>query len=214
MLPSWVSSCEIDGQIVYLDVLANRYSRLDMASGSLVARDEVDKLRPELKEIIARRGWLGDVMTARSSACLVQKPEREHFAECDQGDLAARHLTAAFGALARARLAIARRSFDALLWRVQENNAFARQIARPVARRSDLVMAFEYAERMVIRKNRCLLRSIALQHLLARRGCESTLVFGVRLHPFQAHCWLQEEELVLNDTMEHVGAFKIIRAIK
>src|SRR3546814_2824721 len=62
-------------------------------------------------------------------------------------------------------------------------------------------------------KDRCLQRSIALQHLLARNGFESSLVFGVRLNPFHAHCWLQNGDLILNDTLEVVGPFKALRAV-
>jgi hypothetical protein len=36
------------------------------------------------------------------------------------------------------------------------------------------------------------------------------VVFGVIADPFQAHCWLQEGNVVLNDDLERVGKYKPI----
>jgi len=51
---------------------------------------------------------------------------------------------------------------------------------------------------------RCLPRSLALFDFLARRACPAQLVFGVRTHPFEAHCWVQAGNIVLNDTLSRV----------
>lgn len=45
----------------------------------------------------------------------------------------------------------------------------------------------------------CLSDSLALSHLLERREAPFALVFGVKLHPFAAHCWVQVGDCVLND---------------
>lgn len=58
----------------------------------------------------------------------------------------------------------------------------------------------------------CLLDSLALDSLLARRGLSATLVFGVCPTPFSAHCWLQTSELILNDSFDHVSRFTPIYA--
>jgi hypothetical protein len=50
----------------------------------------------------------------------------------------------------------------------------------------------------------CLSDSIALLDLLARRGLAADLVFGVKLNPFAAHCWVQAGDVVLNETVECV----------
>jgi len=56
----------------------------------------------------------------------------------------------------------------------------------------------------------CLPDSLALHALLCRRGLASTLVIGVRLDPFMAHCWLQAGGIVLNDTCDHVSPYRPI----
>lgn len=50
---------------------------------------------------------------------------------------------------------------------------------------------------------RCLPHSLALVHFLERRNCTAQLIFGVRTHPFEAHCWVQKDDIVLNDTLDH-----------
>ena len=40
------------------------------------------------------------------------------------------------------------------------------------------------------------------------------MIVGVRLHPFSAHCWLQVDDIVLNDTLEGIAPYTVIRGIK
>jgi hypothetical protein len=38
-------------------------------------------------------------------------------------------------------------------------------------------------------------------------------VFGVRTWPFHAHCWLQVEDVVLDDHHERIGAYTPLMAL-
>jgi hypothetical protein len=53
----------------------------------------------------------------------------------------------------------------------------------------------------------CLFDSLALIEFLAQHGLYPTWVFGVTSDPFMAHCWVQEGDTLLNDTVAHVGQF-------
>lgn len=53
----------------------------------------------------------------------------------------------------------------------------------------------------------CLVRSALLVRFLRRRGLGADWVFGVRLWPFMAHCWVQLDDLCLNDDVERLAAF-------
>ena len=59
----------------------------------------------------------------------------------------------------------------------------------------------------------CLPDSLALHHLLTSRGMSASLVIGVRLNPFGAHCWVQASDTVLNDTCDTVSGFTPILVI-
>ncbi|WP_164513656.1 lasso peptide biosynthesis B2 protein [Sphingomonas koreensis] len=51
---------------------------------------------------------------------------------------------------------------------------------------------------------RCLPNSLLLLELLALNGLGARWVFGVRTFPFEAHCWVEHDGVILNDTLDHV----------
>lgn len=59
----------------------------------------------------------------------------------------------------------------------------------------------------------CLMRSLAQRLYLARRGFSTAWVFGVRTWPFEAHCWLQAGEVVLDDSLAHARGFTPILVV-
>lgn len=60
---------------------------------------------------------------------------------------------------------------------------------------------------------KCLVRSFLLLKSLRRQGLDATWVFGVRTWPFHAHCWLQVEDVVLDDHHERIGAYTPLMAL-
>lgn len=59
----------------------------------------------------------------------------------------------------------------------------------------------------------CLFQSWLLLAFLQRAGLDATWVFGVRLRPFAAHCWLQTEDMALTDAPEALLSYRPILAI-
>lgn len=53
----------------------------------------------------------------------------------------------------------------------------------------------------------CLVRSALLMSYLRRCGLSASWVFGVRLWPFSAHCWVQLDAVCLNDDVERLAAY-------
>ncbi|WP_409020563.1 lasso peptide biosynthesis B2 protein [Brevundimonas vesicularis] len=53
----------------------------------------------------------------------------------------------------------------------------------------------------------CLVRSALLMRFLQQRGLEADWVFGVRLWPFTAHCWVQLDGVCLNDDVERLISY-------
>lgn len=58
----------------------------------------------------------------------------------------------------------------------------------------------------------CLFDSLALLEFLGSHRLLPTLVFGVKMDPWGAHCWLQDGDVVVNDTVEYVRDFAPIMA--
>jgi hypothetical protein len=215
MLPQWVSSCRIDDYVVFLDARRNRYLALGHAAAAPLLAGDVAGLSPRIREKIRKFGWLAtapQAMPTRVAGPLpvIEPPRRELpviRAEAVPLSLAAR----VAGALVKTRIDLATRSFQGNLDRVAARNRSTSASAGPCDM-TGTIAAFSRGERMLAAQT-CLLRSLALHRLLARDGHASTLVFGVKLHPFEAHCWLQHGDAVLNDTVEQVGLFVPIRSI-
>jgi hypothetical protein len=62
-------------------------------------------------------------------------------------------------------------------------------------------------------KDACLLESLSLLTALGSYRLHAHWVFGVRTEPFFAHCWLQELDCVLNDSVDHVRQFTPIMVV-
>lgn len=54
---------------------------------------------------------------------------------------------------------------------------------------------------------RCLPASLITAVFLARRGVTTQIVFGVRSYPFEAHCWVEHDGVVVDDDLDKVCAF-------
>jgi hypothetical protein len=91
--------------------------------------------------------------------------------------------------------------------------ANAEPAGKPVNRPADLQKAvalawsFERLRPWLPGSGRCLPSSLLLLQFLRLHGIEAQWVFGVRTYPFEAHCWIEKDGVVLNDFIEHVRWF-------
>ncbi|HEX8300026.1 lasso peptide biosynthesis B2 protein [Sphingomonas sp.] len=76
----------------------------------------------------------------------------------------------------------------------------------------DCAQRFANARRWCPMKRNCLLDSLALDRWMEHpRNAE--IVFGVVAKPFEAHCWVQSEATVLNDSYDRVSRFEPILTV-
>jgi len=68
-------------------------------------------------------------------------------------------------------------------------------------------LRFRHARALVPIGPTCLQDSLALRDWLGSRQASAAIVFGVKLDPFAAHCWVQSENTVLNDAPDKVREF-------
>ncbi len=110
-----------------------------------------------------------------------------------------------------------------LRWRRLENVVDI--VARRRARRSgaqdignldslrELVRVFDALRPIFPRPYLCLYDSLALLAFLASYDRFPRWVFGVRMDPFNAHCWVQAGEVVLNETVDEVRSYTPIMVV-
>ena len=106
--------------------------------------------------------------------------------------------------LVRAKRDLARLPLAQLL----EPFAVPRALTEPTtARCVAQACAVAGARDLIPQKRHCLTDSLALLRLLAKRELAATLVFGAKLDPFAAHCWVQAKGMLLNDHRDTVERF-------
>ena len=75
------------------------------------------------------------------------------------------------------------------------------------------MQVFDLLEPLAPFQGECLYRAFLLLAYLRLEGRDASWVFGVRTYPFQAHCWLQVGDILLNDAVERVCAYTPIFAV-
>ena len=78
---------------------------------------------------------------------------------------------------------------------------------------TDLFEIFRTLRPYYIRPYLCMFDSLALLHFLARYGVYPQWVYGVKLQPWGAHCWVQAGDLVVNDLVDNVRDYIPIMSI-
>ena len=195
----------VDGDPIFLDLAADLYFELDPP-----LRAAFDRLRNgngTLPQTVAA-GLLEAGIVRQSPASAPLGPASPYIPE---DSLAGKELRAEAGwtdlpevafLLVRTRLAIRCGGLGRLAAaRAPRALPADEQRARTLARR------FEAARRRIPLARHCLTDSLALLHFLRRRSLSADLLFGVKRHPFAAHCWLQDRRMVLNDDSETARGF-------
>lgn len=192
--------CNCDGQFVFLDLAADRYFRLSPSRNRdfyLQWHDEVGS------------GWHQPPALPRPSDWVL--PRRTSGA-IGEGAFRLQGVAAAIWTQRRVERRLADRRFREVLLELRTILTESRRslVAPDVDR---VIRSFEQARLLRTAADRCLPRSIALSLRLAALGVRTHVVLGVRLEPFAAHCWTQQHDVVLNDSIEEVQRYAPILVI-
>jgi hypothetical protein len=128
----------------------------------------------------------------------------------------ARAVVAFLGASLFAKLVLRFYSLERVVRRVRDRKAAHATKSLPfdVARARRLVDIFARLRVFLFsHREKCLQDSLALLEFLARYDLFPSWVFAVRARPFVAHCWVQHEGFVFNDTAEHVSGYTPIMVV-
>jgi transglutaminase superfamily protein len=125
-------------------------------------------------------------------------------------DLFCRFVSAAV----RARLLLKYRSFEGVIGRVRHRVRRPSAIDIADSRLLNLLAGFATLRPFFFAaKDACLFDALSLGEFLAGYGVYPEWVFGVQSRPFAAHCWLQLDGVVLNDTVDHVRRYTPIMIV-
>ncbi len=206
VVPDHLAYCFAAGRPIFLDTVRARYFTIHETLGeafSAVVRDGAGAGRPDQVETLIRRGLLKP--NGRRAPRLSVVPARRELAPAPRGGSSLNDAIGAASAIWSTSRRLRREPFAKILSQLQaDQEALPRSEADRV-----LVLAGRFLRHraLVPVRSVCLLDSLALRRFMRRRGGHADLVFGVIASPFAAHCWLQCEDLVLNDRLERIEAF-------
>lgn len=221
-----VHFCSAGETVVFLDLKNDRYSRIDgdsaAAFGALVNDPKASSMSStELDEIVERRllttdASVGKAVVSTEVDCVTQRLIQSHaqsHAEYARS-IAPRDVWRFVAACMTAWLKLRLRNIETIVASVEarkQRSAHLGALRLDEARR--LVAIFSRLRSLFPANYVCLLDSLALVEFLALYDVFPMLVFGVRLDPWAAHCWVQEREFLFNDDVEAVADFVPIMAI-
>jgi hypothetical protein len=97
--------------------------------------------------------------------------------------------------------------------RIERRRKFSDVVAFDFGQATQPVRAFTTLRPFIPRNYLCLFDSLALLDFLAEYRLFPDFVFGVIADPFEAHCWLQADGVVINDSVERVSLYKPIMCV-
>lgn len=216
-----ISFCRVGGRPIFLDIARDKYLRLPPEAEATFVSQWDSGAATACERLLADYGLRNG--TADGAAAvqvptlpLPRRSALEGIAASASGWLA--NLLLVGAAIVAARRQLRRQPLLQVLSALAAYRAAnavpptngAASEAQPLL---EAAAAFRRARPYVPIETVCLLDSIALVRFLARRRLHAQLVFGVTDDPFSAHCWVQADDLVLNDTVGDVGAHTPIRVI-
>lgn len=213
-----LSFCHIDGRPIFLDTKDDRYFRL---SGTLErafnAHVEDADLPPEdIAHLVERRILTETPSFASNTGASIPIASRSAL------ELSSLPAPRGIGAVAELFAIVCWTQFQLKtrnLKEILDDVITRRPLGSPLEgdgaelRLLNETYVFLKARKFVPIETRCLLDSLSMVTLLARRGLHANIVFGVTSYPFTAHCWVQARELILNDTIGNTKAYTPIRVI-
>ena len=115
----------------------------------------------------------------------------------------------------RAQLALKLSPMQSIVQAVRERKArLERAARRPPPDIGAIVTAFTRLRPLFYTpRAACLLDSLTLLHFLSADGIAPQWVFGVKTDPFDAHCWVQQGQVLFNDVPDRVRQYSPILVV-
>jgi hypothetical protein len=221
-----VCVCRSGDYFVFLDLKRDRYFALAASTtGDLAAHVRAWPVSAPKStgsanrtlELLRRNGLVTNATEAGDSP-----PPQEHGSPIDElrefdrlPRVRLASIVAMLAASVRAALLLRWRPLDRVTERVRRRRqAIAHRHSPDHCAVEELVSVFEHLRPFFFSaRSACLFQSLALIEFLARHDCFPSWIFGVTTSPFAAHCWVQQDGLVFNDTVDHVRRYTPIMVV-
>lgn len=220
-----LSYCDVDGNLIFLDVAHDRYFKLTRTLEEAVRRFLAhEDIAPALVESLAASRILVETSNPRDRSAIanIRRPTCsavEHLITATDQRIGMSIVLEVMAIVWSTRRQLKTRMLkvnldEASTYRDRKTDAHVD--AASVAAEDKLLKMngqFARARRYVPIEPICLLDSLSLLRFISRRGLSANIVFGVTPEPFAAHCWVQAGDMVLNETLFDTRAYTAIRMV-
>ena len=209
---SGLYACDPGGSLVFLDVSGDRYFALADKEREVCLRLVADMPRlPRDSEIIDGLIEASVILRADGDArpCLCEEISCDATALADDR-IARVPFLAVVAALIRIYAAVVElkvRSLDGVFASIDAAKRRCAEANPKAADASAIAAAFAKADRYISPLDLCLPRSIALARTMIAAGIAPNFVLGVKLRPFEAHCWVQRGNTLVGDDLGAIVPF-------
>lgn len=211
-LRAGLSWCICARQAVFLDLLRDRYFCLpDMLDGLFQRWASGETIDGAAGQALIAAG-VAEAGSGPLPTATLHRVATRDLASGAQSQSLGDTLGAIAGHL-HARRRLRRHSLASLIaGNVADASDVPRMIQEAVLRR--IAGAFATSAMVLRAADQCLPRAIAAKRLCRRRGQDVALIFGVRLHPFAAHSWVQAGDAVIVGDLEQVRLYTPILVVR
>ncbi len=223
-LPHHVHFCFRGDAVVFLDLKQDDYTFVG-GEGAAALRglsspeiaEMTSQLSDALKGLIDGGLLTKDRSAGRAVAPTTDAPATEPLFDDEAKPtvrVSAGHVWHFFTASTMAAVQLRWIRLERTITRVQRRKAH-RTPSKPIdiGRAQELVAIFERLRSFFPRRYLCLYDSLALIEFLARYGVFPSWMFGIRLEPWAAHCWVQEAGLIFNEDVEEAAGYTPVMVI-
>ncbi len=214
--------CFADNHYVFLDLQNDEYTCLGRTQSEefeTMLHDGLDKHSAIVQALLEKGLFVTDKANGKQpvpqTVDVVSSSIMTGASEKERPSIRPVHVMRFFAASGRASWNLRFNSIEHTVQRVQQRKA-ARQRAGKVSEDADIIELFRIFQALrpyYPRPYLCLFDSLALVHFLAPFGVYPEWVYGVKLEPWGAHCWVQSDDLVVNDIVDNVNGYTPIMSV-
>jgi hypothetical protein len=220
-LPPHVHFCQRGDAFVFLDLRQDDYTLVNGPAATALKELAAQRADRDLSQDLSELLNGGLLITEQNAGKVVSPTHVDLAAEClvdreSFGDVRVTlgHVVHFAAACTAAKLSLRWRKIeDTVMSVARRKERRAGNQAFDLARAQDLAAVFHKLRGFFPANYLCLFDSLALLEFLAKYRLYPTWVFGVRLEPWAAHCWVQHQQWLLNEEVEAAATYTPIMAI-
>lgn len=215
-LRTGISCCRLSGRLIFLDRQKDRYFGLsDPLEQAMSAMIEGRPLEADRITALIEHGLIVERTGGPDQLAPIAWPVAgRSLLEVTPAPRTVRAMIAPAARQRLARWGIGFAGFDRMIRRLER----AKTRLKP-GRDADVSRVAEIAERhrsaaiIASALGQCFPNSYALARELISKGVAVDLVLGVKLRPFEAHCWVELDGAIVNDSTDTIAKFAPILVI-